>query len=690
MMKKISYGVVVVLILFGLKAKGQISTDELPISFGFEKSVSKSDQKTIKSLPAIDMEKIRKEDAEDENNGFPPRFGYRHKTDFNLENSGTWTTLPNGDKIWQLDISCPGALSINLLYDKFWMPEQAKYFIYNRNNGHSIGAFTSVNNKGNKENPQGFATGLVYGDKITLEYYLPKGVEEQGIISVAYVVHGYRYINLSGSTKGQGEEANHCMVNINCCEGKDWQREKNAVALILIDGYKFCTGALINNTANDYRPLFLTANHCLENKHDARSNPNLNNWSFYWHYECPECTNNYNFSYSSTTGAIVLANNPNTDFALFELTEDPKYKTGVIPYYLGWDRSEDVGRGGGGIHHPKGDVKKISTHNMIPQKSNCFDVMQSGTFLNNNHFWKVNWVATPNGHSVDEGGSSGSPLLNNNHHVVGQLVGSGRLPCSSAACGNPSIHVTNYGKLSVSWYGHDGNIWKDRRLHDWLDPRSTNATVLDGTFTCLVTELLTDQTITTNTTVTACEISVRNVTVQNNAKLTLVPVGAISINPSFEVTLGSQLEIGASAKIDECDEIGGGLNGGTAGIGTIQGNPEGTWVLHKIEGELVYEDLLEMSPPTPRWYSLTIEGNQLFGKSSCSTFLGNLTGENSTHVFTNLISTLKACFSPLIQGVEKQYVSRVQNATQMVISGDTMWLLIDNEIVLEFYRQAEE
>ena len=50
MMKKISYGVVVVLILFGLKAKGQISTDELPISFGFEKSVSKSDQKTIKSL----------------------------------------------------------------------------------------------------------------------------------------------------------------------------------------------------------------------------------------------------------------------------------------------------------------------------------------------------------------------------------------------------------------------------------------------------------------------------------------------------------------------------------------------------------------------------------------------------------------------------------------------------------------
>jgi len=60
--------------------------------------------------------------------GFPPRFGYRHDVNYNMENSGEWTDLPNGDKIWRLAISCPGALSINLLYDRFWLPDDAKFF----------------------------------------------------------------------------------------------------------------------------------------------------------------------------------------------------------------------------------------------------------------------------------------------------------------------------------------------------------------------------------------------------------------------------------------------------------------------------------------------------------------------------------------------------------------------------------
>jgi len=38
----------------------------------------------------------------------------------------------------------------------------------------------------------GFATGLVYGDKVVLEYYLPNEVKEVGIISISGIVHGYR------------------------------------------------------------------------------------------------------------------------------------------------------------------------------------------------------------------------------------------------------------------------------------------------------------------------------------------------------------------------------------------------------------------------------------------------------------------------------------------------------------------
>lgn len=77
--------------------------------------------------------------------------------------------LPNGDKIWRLIIHCPGSLSINLLYNKFWIPADAKFFIYSNDKKYSIGAITAANNKGDSINVQGFATGLVYGDTVTLE-----------------------------------------------------------------------------------------------------------------------------------------------------------------------------------------------------------------------------------------------------------------------------------------------------------------------------------------------------------------------------------------------------------------------------------------------------------------------------------------------------------------------------------------
>lgn len=385
--------------------------------------------------------------------------------------------MDNGDKIWLLSIYCPNALSINLLYEKFWMPEKAKFFIYSENKKHILGAFTLVNNKGTKDNIQGFATGLVYSDKITLEYYQPSDVKEKGTISIAYVVHGYRYINLPDHVTKSFGGSGDCQVNVNCSEGQNWQNEKNSVALILVNGNRYCTGSLINTTANDNRPLFLTADHCLGGwandpvKYDAISNPNLNHWSFYWNYESPSCSNSNEPPIKSTVGATVLSNNSISDFALLQLTEDPRNKTDVTTYYLGWDLSGNSGTGGVGIHHPVGDVKKIATYNITPPNSDCF-------YSGNTNFWKVNWQSTTHGWSVTEGGSSGSPLININHRVIGQLYGAGPL-CSNPNCSNPSQDIGNYGKFSVSWTGN-GATDSRRRLSDWLDPCGSNVTTLNG------------------------------------------------------------------------------------------------------------------------------------------------------------------------------------------------------------------
>jgi len=136
---------------------GQLSTKELPVSFEYKNLNSNV---TTKTLPSLDMAIINQEDLEDEKNGVPPRFGYAHKVNYSMDSSGEWSTLANGDRIWRLCISIPEALSINLLYDKFWLPEGGKFFIYSYDKKHSLGAFTSYNNKGTKDSIEGFATGL--------------------------------------------------------------------------------------------------------------------------------------------------------------------------------------------------------------------------------------------------------------------------------------------------------------------------------------------------------------------------------------------------------------------------------------------------------------------------------------------------------------------------------------------------
>lgn len=364
-------------------------------------------------------------------------------------------------------IHSPDALSINLLYDKFWIPKGGKYFVYTSDKRHSIGAFTNTNNRGDREDVQGFATGLLYGNDVTLEYYQPKEVTEEAIISVAYVIHGYKYISISDKI-GYNDSGN-CQININESEGNNWQNEKRAVALILVNGNRICTGSLINTTSANAEPLLLTADHCLGEWGDAITSPVLNHWTFYWNYELPSNPEDSHLEplIYSTSGATVLANNSISDFALLRLIEDPKNIAGFFPYYLGWDCSGNSGSGGVCIHHPNGDVKKISTYSMSPVSTNYTNNSQNALGTH----WKVNWISTINGHGTTERGSSGSPLLNNNHKIIGQLHG------GFSNCSNPN-EADWYGKTCVSWDGN-GNLDARRRLKDWISPNS-NLKVLDG------------------------------------------------------------------------------------------------------------------------------------------------------------------------------------------------------------------
>ena len=61
------------------------------------------------------IEALKAEDALVDGTGTAPwRFGWNNYTNLNTSNAGTWTTLPNGDRLWQLLIECENAQTINV------------------------------------------------------------------------------------------------------------------------------------------------------------------------------------------------------------------------------------------------------------------------------------------------------------------------------------------------------------------------------------------------------------------------------------------------------------------------------------------------------------------------------------------------------------------------------------------------
>ena len=164
----------------------------------------------------------------------------------------------------------------------------------------------------------------------------------------------------------------------------------------------------------------------------------------------------------------MRANRQASDFALLELTRRPSH-TNLS--YLGWSR-EVVGiTSTAGIHHPRGDLMKIGVDQDVPVQRATNIVIDGVTYPAGN-LWEVDFdIGT-----VEEG-SSGSPLLDQNQRIIGQLLGA-TINLSLPHLGRCQIRNGFYGRINASW-GRDaaGNFLPGRNatnsLASWLDPNNT-------------------------------------------------------------------------------------------------------------------------------------------------------------------------------------------------------------------------
>lgn len=431
------------LMLVANYSQAQVSVGGTPLSWTSVVTASN----TAIVLPVVDEAALLLEDEARLLNGEKTtRFGYNHDVTIDVLASCEWETTSTHE-IGRLAIQSEGARSLNLIFSDFYLEQGVSFFLYNESKNDVIGAFTSANNKSYRT----FSTLPLPGDVLVLEINAPLGSRtELTAMQLETVTHAYKDLFTQSLDKGLGQSGS-CNVNVNCPEAAGWEDQRRSVARIVVNGNDHCTGALINNTENDGTPYFLTANHCLTG--------NVTNWVFWFNWESPTCNPTQNSSYDGISGSTLLASCSSSDFALLELSQEVPLD--YNPYYAGWSAENTAPTSAVGIHHPSGDIKKWSYDGDASVSSEWGGWGSSGT---NTHWEVLDWDI-----GTTEGGSSGSPLFDQNQRIVGQLHG------GAALCGNDFSDL--YGKVAYSWDCQNQN---SGRLDVWLDPSNTGLTLLDG------------------------------------------------------------------------------------------------------------------------------------------------------------------------------------------------------------------
>ncbi|MFG0259862.1 MAG: hypothetical protein ACF8LK_05860, partial [Phycisphaerales bacterium JB041] len=295
-------------------------------------------------LPDIDWDVVAQLEQQDAAQGLAPRYAVPHEVDISPDTHGVWEQVSESMIAWRLRVASGDAMSLNFAFDSFSMPEAGRLFIYETMGDQAIRPFTSRDNASHNE----LWTPPTVGNDVILELVLPvKAVEELelhlGAINIGYRGFGEFFDGRSGA----------CNVDVVCPEGDEWRAEIASVAVISTGGSRFCTGFMVNNTANDETPYFMTANHCGINSGNAAS------LVTFWNYETSECEGTPDGQLTDfQSGSFFRASRSASDFTLVELDEAPDPSWEVS--FAGWDVTGVDTPGAIAIHHPDVDEKRIS------------------------------------------------------------------------------------------------------------------------------------------------------------------------------------------------------------------------------------------------------------------------------------------------------------------------------------------
>ena len=364
-----------------------------------------------------------------------------------LAQSLNWEPTPYGGSVAAISVRSGGAQGLRLALAVDQLPGSTLFRLYTDDQREAVFEISGQRVlqilQGNADAGDTSEAGRTWwtpsssGEQVTLEIELPPGTSPEAFrVSIPRAMHIYENLSLpltgttgphiGDSTKSiEIGSSLSCQEDSTCYDQFDEQRRGVAqMSWVLGNNYLgLCTGSLMNDKSSSNTPYFLTANHCISTQTNAST------LETQWFGMSDRCGSNRLSANSSVlrNGARLLYTNHPSDVTFMQLNDQAPAGT----WFLGWNSGIlSSGASVVGIHHPKGDLQKISFGN-ISSRQNCTRVTDGfSCSVANGNYYMISWNK-----GRTEPGSSGSPLLENGL-ITGTLsAGPPELTCSTKAYG---------------------------------------------------------------------------------------------------------------------------------------------------------------------------------------------------------------------------------------------------------------
>lgn len=322
---------------------------------------------------------------------------------------GEWRHDRNAS-VWNAIVRSPGATGLRLHFPGFSLPAGSELYVYS-SQGEAFGPYTG---KGPADAAD-LWTNTVSGEEVRVQLRVNNAM--RGVPSLRLgdvVVLGDKFI--FGVMSDEANSRAFCSFNASCITNVTCAAPpaaittaRNGIAHLqfVVGGSTYiCSGGTLNDTvAATTIPYFLTANHCFS----TQAQTNTLEAFFQFHTPCGGACYNPRGSVPRTLGGTLLRTSATSDYTFLRL---PSVPAGTV--LLGWNSGAVANTAGTALYrvsHPKGAPQAYSRHSVNTTAGTCGGWPRGA------------WIYSNDTQGATEGGSSGSPVMNVNGQVLGQLSG---------------------------------------------------------------------------------------------------------------------------------------------------------------------------------------------------------------------------------------------------------------------------